>query len=59
MSNICRPLCDKYLLPVAETLGQKIDSCVQVSEVKKIRVGRSKNIFILDFFFYSQVQRLQ
>ena len=31
---------------------KKKDSCVQVSEVKKIRVGRSKNIFILDFFFY-------
>ena len=29
---------------------KKKDSCVQVSEVKKIRVGRSKNIFILDFF---------
>ena len=34
------------------------DSCVQVSEVKKIRVGRSKNIFILDFFFITNVQRL-
>ena len=31
---------------------KKKDSCVQVSEVKKIRVGRSKNIFILEFFFY-------
>ena len=31
---------------------KKKDSCVQVSEVKKIRVGRSKNIFILDFFFF-------
>ena len=31
---------------------KKKDSCVQVSEVKKIRVGRSKNIFILDFFFH-------
>ena len=31
---------------------KKKDCCVQVSEVKKIRVGRSKNIFILDFFFY-------
>ena len=30
----------------------KKDSCVQVSEVNKIRVGRSKNIFILDFLFY-------
>ena len=30
---------------------QKKSSCVQVSEVKKIRVGRLKNIFILDFFF--------
>ena len=29
---------------------KKKDSCVQVSEVKKIRVGRSKNIFILNFF---------
>ena len=29
---------------------KKINSCVQVSEVEKIRVGRSKNIFILDFF---------
>ena len=27
---------------------KKKDSCVQVSEVKKIRVGRSKNIFILE-----------
>ena len=34
------------------------DSCVQVSEVRKIRVGRSKNIFILDFFFITNVQRL-
>ena len=32
---------------------KKKDSCVQVSEVKKIRVGRSKNIFILDFFYYT------
>ena len=31
---------------------KKKDSCVQVSEVKKIRVGRSKRIFILDFFFH-------
>ena len=31
---------------------KKKDCCVQVSEVKKIRVGRSKNIFILEFFFY-------
>ena len=38
---------------------KKKDSCVQVSEVKKIRVGRSKNIFILDFFFDTHVQRLQ
>ena len=35
---------------------KKEDSCVQVSEVKKIRVGRSKNIFILDFFFIINVQ---
>ena len=33
-----------------ESGKKKKDSCVQVSEVKKIRVGRSKNIFILDFF---------
>ena len=31
---------------------KKKDGCVQVLEVKLIRVGRSKNIFILDFFFY-------
>ena len=31
-------------------LGQKKDSCVQVSKVKKIRVGRSKNIILGDFF---------
>ena len=37
---------------------KKKDSCVQVSEVKRIRVGRSKNIFILDFFFITNVQRL-
>ena len=37
---------------------KKKDSCVQVSEVKKIRVGRSKNIFILDFFFIRNVQRI-
>ena len=37
---------------------KKKDSCVQVSEVKKIRVGRSKNIFILDFFFITNIQRL-
>ena len=36
---------------------KKKDSCVQVSEVKKIRVGRSKNNFILDFFFMTHVQR--
>ena len=30
---------------------KKKDSCVQVSEVKIIRVGRSKNIFILEYFF--------
>ena len=35
------------------------DSCVQVSEVKKIRVGRSKNISILDFFFHTNIQRLK
>ena len=38
--------------------AKKKDSCVQVSEVKKIRVGRSKNIFILEFFFITNVQRL-
>ena len=37
---------------------KKKDSYVQVSEVKKIRVGRSKNIFILDFFFIRNVQRI-
>ena len=37
---------------------KKKDSCVQVSEVKKIRVGRSKTIFILDYFFITNVQRL-
>ena len=38
-------------VPQPQILGpKKKDSCVQVSEVKKIRVGRSKNIFILDFF---------
>ena len=37
---------------------KKKDSCVQVSEVKKIRVGRSKSIFILDYFFITNVQRL-
>ena len=36
---------------------KKKDSCVQVSEAKKIRVGRSKNIFILDFFFITNAQR--
>ena len=36
---------------------KKKDSCVQVSEVKQIRVGRSKNIFILDCFFITNVQR--
>ena len=36
---------------------KKKDSCVQVSEVKKIRVGRSKKKFILDFFFITNVQR--
>ena len=29
---------------------KKKDSCVQVSEVRKNIVGRSKNIFILDLF---------
>ena len=38
--------------------AKKNDSCVQVSEVKKIRVGRSKNICIFDFFFITNVQRL-
>ena len=37
---------------------KKKDSCVQVSEVKKIRVGRSKNIFILEFFFITNIERL-
>ena len=32
--------------------GQKKKDSVQVSEVKIIRVGRSKNIFILDLFCY-------
>ena len=36
---------------------KKKDSCVQVSEVKKIRVGRSKNIFIWEFFFITNAQR--
>ena len=31
---------------------KKKDSCVQVSEVKKIRVGRSKKKIILEFFFH-------
>ena len=35
------------------------DSCVQVLEVKNIKLGRSKNIFILDFFFITNVQRLK
>ena len=44
---------------ISISLGpKKKDSCVQVSEVKKIRVGRSKNIFILEFFFITNVQRL-
>ena len=48
----------EYKLYVAASgIGpKKKDSCVQVSEVKKIRVGRSKNIFILDFFFIINVQ---
>ena len=37
---------------------KKKDSCVQVSEVKKIRVGRSNFFFFLDFFFITNVQRL-
>ena len=39
-------------------LGQKKDSCVQVSEDKRIRVCRSKSIFILESFFITNVQRL-
>ena len=35
---------------------KKKDSCVQVSEVKKIRVGRSK-IFIFWIFFLLQMYR--
>ena len=46
------PLFQRSLRP------KKKDSCVQVSEVKKIRVGRSKNIFILEFVFNTNVQRL-
>ena len=38
------------LLPLLRP--KKKDSCVQVSDVKKIRVGRSRKIFILDFFFH-------
>ena len=30
--------------------AKKKDSCVQVWEVKQIRVGRSKSIFIFDIF---------
>ena len=37
----------------------KKDSCVQVLGVKQIRVGRLKNIFILEFFFITNVQRLK
>ena len=52
---------DAFFFAVAKNIQirpKKKDSCVQVSEVRKIRVGRSKNIFILDFFFFTNVQRL-
>ena len=39
--------------------AQKKCCCVQVSEVKKNRVGRSRNIFILDFYFFTNEQRLK
>ena len=42
---------DMYTRDFIYLRPKKKDSCVQVSEDKKIRVGRSKNIFILDFFF--------
>ena len=45
------------LLCIISIRPPKKDSCVQVSDVTKIRVGRSKNIFILDFFFITNVQR--
>ena len=48
----------KALMDLSSIRPKKKDSCVQVSEVKKIRVGRSKNIFILDYFFITNVQRL-
>ena len=47
-----------WLYDKLNSLGQKKGSCVQVSEVQKIRVGRSKNIFILEFLFITNVQRL-
>ena len=32
------------------------NSCIQVSDVKKIRVGRSKKIFLFWIFFITNVQ---
>ena len=55
--TVQRPIARKALYQQLSRPKKK-DSCVQVSEVKKIRVGRSKNIFILDFFFITNVQRL-
>ena len=47
-----RPQASRGFQAVKIIRPKKKDSCVQVSEVKKIRVGRLKNIFILDFFFH-------
>ena len=46
-------LSSRYIRP------NKKDSCVQVLEAKKIRVGMSKNIFIWDIFFITHVQKLK
>ena len=51
-----RPSVDVDMFSALPIRPKKKDSCVQVSEVEKIRVGRSKTIFILDLFFITNVQ---
>ena len=51
--------CRVIVSQTPEMIRQKKNIVVfRYIEVKKIRVGRSKNIFILDFFLITHVQRL-
>ena len=45
-----------FLVGFGDSKANKKGSRIQVSEVKKNRVGRLKNIWILDFLFYNYTE---